>query len=151
MQNVLFQEFMQSWVGCELVKVLHVFGLQPQVRKDINEWSEDLFKTFAYLSNKNNEEYKESTLRVLDILFDKTDHNSYFTELNFGSKEKFKSVHNYILHLVVLTWLKQLQQFFFVQKEKRYKRGLEQIWKVLGDFIISKKTSPANEYWHGMS
>jgi hypothetical protein len=101
MQNVLFQEFMQSWVGYELVKVLHVFGLQPQVRKDINEWLEDLFKTFAYLSNKNNEEYKENALRVFDILFNKTDHNSYFTKLNFGSKEKFKSMHNYTLPLVL--------------------------------------------------
>jgi hypothetical protein len=37
---------------------------------------------------------------------------------NFGSKEKFKGMHNYILHLVVLTWLRQLQQFFFAQKER---------------------------------
>jgi hypothetical protein len=131
---------MQSWVGYELIKVLHVFGLQPQVRKDINEWLEDLFKTFAYLSNKNNEEYKENALRVFDILFNKTDHNSYFTKLNFGSKEKFKRVHNYTLHLVVLKWLRQLQQFFFMQQEKDTKRDLEQIWKLLGDFIISKKT-----------
>jgi hypothetical protein len=108
---------MQSWVGYDLVKVLHVFGLQPSLRKDINEWLEDLFKTFAYLSDKNNEKYKENTLRVLDILFDKTDHNSYFTKLNFRSKEKFNTMHNYTLPLIVLTWLRQLQQFFFAQKE----------------------------------
>ncbi len=70
---------MQSRVGYELVKVLHVFGLQPTLRKEINEWLKDLFKTFVYLSNKNNEEYKENALSVLDILFDKIDHNSYFT------------------------------------------------------------------------
>ena len=73
---------MKSWFGYELVKVIHVFGLQPTVRKDINEWSEDLFKTFAYLSNKKNEEYKENPLRVLDTFFNKTDRNSYFTKLN---------------------------------------------------------------------
>jgi hypothetical protein len=78
---------MQSWVVYELVKVLHIFGLQPILRKDINEWSEDLFDTFVCLGNKNNEEHKKNTLRVLDILFDKMDHNSYFTKLNFGSKE----------------------------------------------------------------
>jgi hypothetical protein len=93
-KSLLFQEFMQSWVGYELVKLLHVFGLQPTLRKDINEWLEDLIDTFAYLSNKNNEEYKENALRVWDILFDKTDHNIYFTKLNFGSKEKFKSMNN---------------------------------------------------------
>jgi hypothetical protein len=66
-KSLLFQEFMQSWVGYELVNVMHVFGLQPTLRKDINEWSEDLLKTFAYLSNKNNEEYKEYTLTVWTI------------------------------------------------------------------------------------
>jgi hypothetical protein len=45
--SLLCQEFMQSWVGYVLVKVLHVFGLQPSVRTDINECPEDLFKTFA--------------------------------------------------------------------------------------------------------
>ncbi len=129
-----------------MVKVLHVFGLQPTLRNDINEWAKDLFKTFAYLGNKSNEEYKENAFKVLDILFDKTDHNSYFTKLNFGSKEKFKSMYNYALHLVVLTWLRQLKQFFFTQKRKRYKRGLKQIRKVLGDFIIINKTSPTNKH-----
>ncbi len=76
---------MLSWIGYESVKVLHVFGLQPTVRKDINEWLEDMFENFAYLSNKNNEAYKENALRVLDIFFNKTDHNSYFTKLNFGT------------------------------------------------------------------
>ncbi len=84
------------WIG----KVLHVFGLQPTVRKDINEWLEDLFKTFAYLSNKTNEEYKEIKLRVLDIYFNKTDHNSYFTKLNFGTLKMKKSRMNDIKHII---------------------------------------------------
>jgi hypothetical protein len=141
-KSLLFQEFMQSWVGYNLVKVLHVFGLQPTVRKDINEWSEDLFETFAYLSNKNNEEYKESTLRVLDIIFDKTDNNSYFTKLNFGSKEKIKSVNNYTLHLVVLTWLRQLQQFFFAQKKNSTKGDRNKYGKYWGTSSLAKKHHP---------
>jgi hypothetical protein len=84
---------MQSWVCYELVKVLHGFGLQPTVRKDINEWLVDLFETFAYLSNINNEEYKEYALRVLDIFFNKTDHNSNFTKLNFRTL-KIKDIYN---------------------------------------------------------
>jgi hypothetical protein len=28
-QSLLFHEFIQSWVGCESVKVLVTFGLQP--------------------------------------------------------------------------------------------------------------------------
>ena len=60
-----------------------------------------LYDTFLGGLHQNNEEYMENALRVLHILFNKTDHNSYFTKLNFGSKEKFKSMHNYTLHLVV--------------------------------------------------
>jgi hypothetical protein len=136
---------MQSWVGYELVKVLHVFGLQPQVRKDINEWSEDLFETFAYLSNKNNEEYKENALRVLDILFNKTDHNSYFAKLNFGSKKIQKPAQ---LHIALgsIKVVEATTMILLCTKRKRYKRGLEQIQKVLGDFIISKKPSPTNKH-----
>jgi hypothetical protein len=73
---------------------------------------------FAYLSNKNKEENKENALRVLDILFDKTDHNSYFTKLNFRSKEKFNSVHNYTLHLVVLRWLRHYNNSSLHKKKK---------------------------------
>ncbi len=101
-----------------------------------------MFKTFAYLSNKNNEEYKENTLRVLDILFNKTDHNSYFTKLNFGSKEKFKIMHNYTLHLVVLTWLRQLQQFFFVQNERDTKGDWFEYGKYWGTSSLATKHHP---------
>ncbi len=121
-----------------MVKVLHVFGLQTKVRKDINEWLDDLFKTFAYLSNKNNEEYKENALRVLDILLNKTDHNSYFTKLNFVCKEKFKRGHNYTLHLVVLTWLRQLQQFFSAQKERDTKGDWNKYGKYWGTSSLAK-------------
>ncbi len=118
---------------------MHVFGLQPTLRKDINEWLEDLFETFVYLSNKNNEEYKENTLGVLDILFNRTDNNSYFTKLNFGSKEKFKSMmHNYTLHLVVLMWLRQLQHFFFAQKEKDTKGDWNKYRKYWGTSSLAK-------------
>jgi hypothetical protein len=133
---------MQSWVSYDLVKALHVFGLQPTLRKDIKEWLEDLFKTFAYLSNKNNEEYKENTLRVLGILFNKTDHNSHFTKLNFGSKEKFKSMHNYTLPLVVLTWLRQLQHFFFTQKERDIKEDWNDYRKYWGTSSLATKHYP---------
>jgi hypothetical protein len=66
------------------------------------------------------------------LAHDETDHNSYFTKLNFGSKEKFKSMHNYTLPLVVLTWLRQLQQFFFAQKERDTKKGIGTIMESIG-------------------
>jgi hypothetical protein len=49
----------------------------------------------------------------LDLLFDETEHNSYFGKLNFGSKEKFKTLSNSSLYLLILTWLRQLEQYFY--------------------------------------
>jgi hypothetical protein len=71
-----FQEFIQSWVGYELVKVLRVFGLQPQIRSDLANWSPKLFATFTYLSDRTNNKHREKATKKLDLLFDRTDHNS---------------------------------------------------------------------------
>jgi hypothetical protein len=49
----------------------------------------------------------------LTILFDRTLHNEYFTKLPFGSREKFAKMTNITLKLVVLTWLHQLQEYFY--------------------------------------
>jgi len=89
---LVFQDFIQSWVGFELVKVLNVFGLQPKIRDDLEAWSPDLFATFTYLCNReaSNDQHKKMAFKMLDLLFDKTEHNSYFGKLAFGSKEKFK-------------------------------------------------------------
>jgi hypothetical protein len=44
----LFHEFMQSWAGYELVKVLVTFGLQPVDLSDsLKEWSLDLYDVFS--------------------------------------------------------------------------------------------------------
>jgi len=110
-----FQEFIQSWVGYKLVKVLNVFGLQPNIRSDLEAWSPDLFATFSYLCNRStsNDQHKMNAFKMLDLIFDKTEHNSYFGKLNFGSKEKFKTATNSSLFLLILTWLRQLEQSFY--------------------------------------
>jgi hypothetical protein len=65
-------------------------------------------------------------MRVLDILFNKTEHNSYFVKNVFGSKQKTTQAENPMLYLVVLTWLRQLQQCFYecndVHKAKDWNR-----------------------------
>ena len=49
--SLVFQDFIQSWVGYELVKVLNVFGLQPKIRSDLATWSPDLFAVrYIYLT-----------------------------------------------------------------------------------------------------
>ena len=108
---LVFQYFIQSWVGFELVKVLNVFGLQPKIRDDLEAWSPDLFATFTYLCNREalNGQHKKTAFKMVDLIFDKTERNSYFGKLNFGSKEKFKTANNSALYLLILTWLRQLE------------------------------------------
>jgi hypothetical protein len=99
--------------GYEFVEVLRVFGLQPQIRSDLANWSPELFATFTYLSDRTNSKHRDKATKMLDLLFDKTDHNSYFGKLNLGSKEKFKTLNNSSLYLLILTWLRQLQEYFY--------------------------------------
>ena len=110
--SLVFQDFIYSWVGYELVKVLNVFGLQPKIRSDLATWSTDLFATINYyLSNRSNDLHKDNATKTLDLLFDQTEHSSYFGKLNFGSKENFKTMKNSSLYLLTLMWLRQLEQY----------------------------------------
>jgi hypothetical protein len=112
-KSLLFQEFIQSWVGYELVKVMNVFGLQPKIRTDLADWAPDLFATFTYLTNRTKNEYKDKAYKMGDKVFDQTKHSSYVSKLNFGSKEKFKILNSSSLYLLILTWLRQLEEYSF--------------------------------------
>jgi hypothetical protein len=111
----VFQDLVHSWVRYKLVKVLLIFGLTPKICDDLEDWSPDLFNVFTYMGNKKQDTNKEKADRVLTILFQKTQHNSYFTKLPFVSKANFEKMPNTILLLVVLTWLRQFQEYFLRQ------------------------------------
>jgi hypothetical protein len=51
-EMLIFQQFIHSWFCYELVKVLYVFGLQPQIRSDISGWSQEPHAAFNYLNRK---------------------------------------------------------------------------------------------------
>ncbi len=82
--SLIFQKFIQSWVGYELVKVLNVFSLQPKIRTDLAVWSPDLFDTFTYLSNRTNNQHRDKATKMLDLLFDQTKHNSYWGTIGYS-------------------------------------------------------------------
>ncbi len=85
----MFQELMHSWVGYKLIKVLLIFGLDPKICDDLEDWSPDLFNIFSYMGNKKQSTKKEEADRLLTILFQKTLHSGYFAKLPFGSKANF--------------------------------------------------------------
>jgi hypothetical protein len=110
----MFQELMHSWVWYKLVKVLLTFGLSPKILEDLESWSPDLFNLFSYLGNKQRDpSKKECAEELLTILFVKTLHNGYFGKLPFRSKDEFAKMTNTTLPLVVLTWLLQLEEYFY--------------------------------------
>jgi len=108
----LYEHIIHSWVGYELVKVLLKYGLSPDVRSDLNDWSEDLYQLFAYFGEKQRDPTNKPTTQMT-ILFDKTDHCAYFEKLGFGKKTRFEKMSNTILPLVILTWLRQLQEHVY--------------------------------------
>jgi len=111
---LVFQNYMHSWSCYELVKIMYMFGLQPTINANISEWSDDLDALFKYFSDKQqHSDYKIRATEMLDILFTKTEHKSYFSKLPFGSKQKFVHFEKPILFLVVLTYLRQLQQYYY--------------------------------------
>ena len=122
-QSLLFHEFIQSWVGYELVKVLVTFGLQPiTLNSSLKNWSTDLHDIFTYMWSKN-PDLKGRAEEILEVLFTKTQHSGHWSHVQFGARTKFFEQSNGILSLVILTWLCQLQQFFLNDKH-RHKNGV---------------------------
>ncbi len=62
-------------------------------------------------------------MRVLNILLNKTEHNSYFVKNVFGSKQKITQAKNPTIYLVVITWLHQLQQCFYEYNDVHKAKG----------------------------
>ena len=76
-QSLLFHEFIQSWVGYELVKVLVSFGLQPtKLNPNLKNWSPDLHEIFCYMLTKK-DDLKDRAEQILKVLFDKTLHTGH--------------------------------------------------------------------------
>ena len=135
-EMLIFQSFMHSWVCYECLKVLSVFGLQPTIRADIESWSPQLRDLLTFYSDKTkNVAYQSGASTAVDVLFDSTDHSSYFGKHSFGSKTKFDTSIDPILYLVVLTWSRQLQQFFFEIDDTDVRRD----WNKYGRYYGTQK------------
>ncbi len=114
---------MQSWVGYELVKVLVTFGLQPaDLSELLKEWSSDLYDVFSYMQTRK-AELKHDKTQILDVLFNDTLYSGHWSKVDFGTKQKILQRNNTTLSLVILTWLRQLQQFFLNKTQIRMGTG----------------------------
>jgi hypothetical protein len=114
-QRLIFHEFMQSWVGYKLMKVLVTFGLQPNALNDSLMWSPDLHDILSCMVTKQNKvkyQVKENAQQIVEVIFNEMLHTGHFNRVHFGAMNKFLRRMNQTLSLVILTWLHQLQQFF---------------------------------------
>jgi hypothetical protein len=87
----------------------------------LKDWSKDLHYIFTYMQTKK-PDLEGRAEEILDVLFSKTLHSGYWSCIQFGAMTKFVKQGNGVLSLVVLTWLRQLQQFF-LDDEHTHKNG----------------------------
>ncbi len=74
--------------------------------------------------------WKKIAQRILDLLFDETDHNGNFNAIKFDAKSNIKKMKDNTLFLVILTWLRQLQQYFYNCPERDENRN----WSNYGNY-----------------
>jgi hypothetical protein len=120
-QCFMFHEFIHLWVGYKLVKVFQAYRLQPRsVNFTLKTWLPDLFNVFTYLKNKSalSESQQKNAERIIQVLVLRTKHKGHFARVQFGGKKQLMESHNFKLSLIVLTWLRQLQQHFLTPEIK---------------------------------
>ena len=102
---------------------------------------------FMYFSNKKgNQDMEENAIRILNVTFTRTEHDGHFTSIRFGGKSHIEKMRNNIFFLVVLTWLQQLQQYFYKLPE----RSPNQNWGKYGNYcetVLPMKTTPLENIW----
>ena len=105
-----------------------------------------MFELFAYFGKKQRDPTKRPT-RQINILFNQTEHCSYFDKLAFGKKMRFEKMANTTIPLVILTWLRQLQEHVF----KLPDHNLQADWSDLGQYFtqpLSKSVSKGVNHVH---
>jgi hypothetical protein len=79
--------------------------------KLLKDWSQDLHIIFTYMQTKN-PDLKRRATEILDVLFINTVHSGHWSHVQFGMRQKFFQQNDGTLSRIILTWLRQLQQFF---------------------------------------
>ncbi len=113
------------WIGKGPSEVLQPMRLNSSLK----DWSQDLHIIFTNMQTKN-PDLKRRATEILDILFINTIHSGHWSHVQFGMRQKFFQQNNRILSLIVLAWLRQLQQFF-LNEDKNDKNG---DWTIFGKY-----------------
>jgi hypothetical protein len=123
----IYHEMIQTWVTYELVKVLYLYGLNPQQSASLNNVTPEIDDYIKYMTMQGSELFS-TTQGVHKTLLKYTLHSGYFHKCNFAgvSENTWKDDVKFMIPFLVLTWLRQLQQFF-IKEQKR-------TWSNLGNY-----------------
>jgi hypothetical protein len=113
--SLVYNDFMNAWITYEFVQVLHIYGLTPAVRSDLQDVLSDLFKIETFMRDRTTQNAKdyEDTEMLIQQLFAGTDHSAIFKQMGFGNMTHFKKLTCYAIPFLVITYLRQLQEYFF--------------------------------------
>jgi hypothetical protein len=115
--SLVYNEFMQARFTYELVQVLHVYGLTPLVRSDLGKVSLDLSKTDTFLRDRTKLEDDADAKHAemfIQRLFGEIEHSAIFKQMMMGSMSHFKQLTTYAIPFLLITWLRQLEEHFFL-------------------------------------
>ncbi len=125
--SLVYNEFMNTWITYELVQVLHIYGLMPAVRSDLQDVSSDLFKIETFMRDRTTQHANDSedAEKLIQQLFAGTDHSAIFKQMGFRNMIHFKQLTCYAIPFLVITYLRQLQEYFIlVEDEDFFKEGM---------------------------
>ena len=108
---------MHAWVTYELVQVLHIYRLTPLVRSNLKDVSLDLFKIETFLRDRTNQDANNSKHAegIIKWLFADTEHSANLKKMIMGNMSYFKQLTTYAIPFLLITWLQQLKQHFFLK------------------------------------
>jgi hypothetical protein len=118
-----FYEVVQSWVSFELVQVLQKFGLNPKFKSNLNRWSQDIHCVVQFMKKSQQQDHEKKRAQVcIDILFQpkKTEHYGSFIRCEHGTKMNFEKMTNFAIPLVILTWHRMIQEYFWKNGNKTF-------------------------------
>jgi hypothetical protein len=106
-----------------LVQVLQKFGPNPNFKTNIDKWSKDLHCVVEFMKKKTIQQNDKKRAQVcLEILFNpkKTEHYGSFIRCEHGTKTNFENMTHYAIPLVILTWHRMIQEYFWKNDKKSF-------------------------------
>jgi hypothetical protein len=97
------------------------------VRSNLQDVSSDLFKIEMFMRDQTTQNAKdyEDTEKLIQRLFAGTDHSAIFKQMGYGNMTHFKQLTCYAILFLVITYLGQLQEYFFLVEDKDFfKKGM---------------------------